>query len=87
MVAKRFHQVPGIDFNEIFSPVVKPSTVQIVLSLIVSKGWDVHHIDVNNEFLNRVLAEDVYMLQLEGFVDDRYLHYVCKLYKALYRLK
>ena len=35
-VAKGFHQKPGIDFHETFSPVVKSTTIQIVLSLAIT---------------------------------------------------
>ena len=35
LVAKGFHQTQGIDFNETFSPVVKASTVKVILSLAV----------------------------------------------------
>lgn len=38
LVAKGFHQHPGVDFQETFSPVIKPATVRLVLSLAVSKG-------------------------------------------------
>lgn len=39
LVAKRFHQQPGINYQETFSPVVKPATVKLVLSLAVSFKW------------------------------------------------
>ena len=38
-------------------------------------------------FFNGELTEDVYMYQLEGFVDLKRPSYVCKLKKALYGLK
>ncbi|KAH9783416.1 retrovirus-related pol polyprotein from transposon RE1 [Citrus sinensis] len=86
LVAKGFHQTPGIDYFETFSPVVKQSTVRIILSLAVMKGWKIRQIDINNAFLNGELNEDVYMFQPESFVQSPSDH-VCKLHKALYGLK
>ena len=59
LVAKGFHQVPGVDYGETFSPVIKPTTVRIVLSLVVSKGWVLRQFDVQNAFLHGHLYEDV----------------------------
>ena len=39
LVAKGFHQHYGIDFDETFSPVIKPPTVRIILSLVVQFNW------------------------------------------------
>lgn len=38
LVAKRFKQRYGIDYEDTFSPVVKAATIRIILSLAVSKG-------------------------------------------------
>jgi hypothetical protein len=38
IVAKGFHQQPGVDFEETFSSVVKPTTNRLVLSLATSAG-------------------------------------------------
>ena len=51
-VLRGFTQRPGIDFDETFSPVVKPATVRTVLSLALSRGWPVHQLDVKNAFLH-----------------------------------
>lgn len=42
---------------------------------------------MNNIFLNGILDKDVYMAQLEVFIDPYKPHYVCKLKKTLYDLK
>ena len=87
MVAKGFHQTPGVDFSETYSPVIKPSTIRVVLALAVQQGWDIRQLEVNNAFKNGHLQEDVYMSQPKGFVDSTKPHFVCKLRKAFYGMK
>uniref|UniRef100_A0A803PTI6 Reverse transcriptase Ty1/copia-type domain-containing protein n=1 Tax=Cannabis sativa TaxID=3483 RepID=A0A803PTI6_CANSA len=87
LVAKGFHQRPGIDFRETFSPVVKVSTIRVVLTIAVANAWDVRQLYINNTFLNGELEESVYMEQPQGFEDKEKLDYVCKLEKSLYGLK
>lgn len=87
LVAKGFHQSPGIDFFQTFSPVVKASTIRVVLSLAVSKGWTLRQLDFNNSFLNGTLDEVVYMTQPPGYEDPSCPSFVCRLNKAIYGLK
>jgi histone deacetylase 1/2 len=86
LVAKGFLQTAGFDFTETFSPVIKPITIRIILTLAVTFKWQVQQIDINNAFLNGILQEEVYMTQPSGFeASDKSL--VCKLHKSLYGLK
>ncbi|KAH9703475.1 retrovirus-related pol polyprotein from transposon RE1 [Citrus sinensis] len=87
LVAKGFHQTHVEYYTETFSPVVKASTVRIVLSLTVMNKWILRQVDVNNAFLNGILVEDVYMAQPAGFTDSTRPTHVCKLKKAIYGLK
>lgn len=63
LVAKGFHQTPDIDFFETFSPVVKATTIRVVLNITVSRGWMIQQLDFNNAFLNGHLDEEVFMQQ------------------------
>ncbi|KAJ4702907.1 Retrovirus-related Pol polyprotein from transposon TNT 1-94 [Melia azedarach] len=87
LVAKGYLQTAGVDYNETFSPVVKASTIRIVVNLAVINNWALRQVDVNNAFLNGELTETVYMTQPEGFIDLTKPNHVCKLKKALYGLK
>ena len=63
LVGKGFQQTPSLDFSETFSLVIKASTIRIIFTLAVSRGWEIQQIDVNNAFLNGDLHEDVFMTQ------------------------
>jgi len=61
LLAPGFHQQPGIDYLETFSCVVKPATICLILSLVVSFHWSLCQLDVKNPFLQGHLIEEVYM--------------------------
>ena len=53
---------------------IKPSTIRIVFTLDISRGWEIQQIDINNAFLNGEHQEEVYMAQHEGFMIQLSLH-------------
>ncbi|GKU85719.1 hypothetical protein SLEP1_g345 [Rubroshorea leprosula] len=87
LVVKGFSQKKGIDFDEIFSLVVKMSLICVVLGLAASMNLELEQLDVKTAFLHGDLHEEIYMDQPEGFEDKGKEHMVCKLKKSLCGLK
>jgi len=59
LVAKGFHQVQAFDFNETFSPVIKPVNIRLIITLALTHNWDLFQLDVNKAFLIDTLEESV----------------------------
>ena len=87
LVAQGFLQRPGIDYDEVFAPVVRFESVRTVLSLAAKLKLLVHHLDVNSAFLNGELKENVYIHQPTGYAKSGKEDLVCKLNKSMYGLK
>ena len=64
---KGFAQKKGIDFDEIFSPVVKMTSIRTILSLVAAKDLHLERLDVKTTFLHGDLEEEIYMQQPEGY--------------------
>lgn len=87
MVVKGFNKRKGIDFDDILSPVVKMSSIRVVLGLVASLDLEIELMDVKTAFLHGELEEEIYMEQPEHFEVKRKEDYVCWLKKSLYGLK
>ncbi|RVX06993.1 Retrovirus-related Pol polyprotein from transposon TNT 1-94 [Vitis vinifera] len=87
LVIKGFQQKKGIDYIEIFSPVMKMSTIRLVQGMVVAENLHLEQLDVKTTFFHGDLEEDLYMIQPEGFIVQGQENLVCKLRKSLYGLK
>jgi len=87
LVAKGFSQVEGINFDELFSPVVHYKTARLLLAVAALEDLDIQSIDVKTAYLYGNLDEEIYMEQPEGFKLPRKEDKVWRLRKALYGLK
>lgn len=61
LVARGFSQLPGVDFDETFAPVVRLNSIRIVLSLAAQCNMKIHQLDVMTVYLNGELEEQIFM--------------------------
>ena len=87
LVARGFQQVQGVDYTETYAPVVKLTSIRVLLAVAAHLDLELHQLDVVTAFLNGDIDEDIYMHQPEGFRDPPKPDHVCKLVKSLYGLK
>jgi hypothetical protein len=87
LVAKGYSQKEGIEFHEIFSPVIKIVSIRIVLTLVASLDLELEQLDVKTYLLHGYLDEEIYMEQPKGFVQNRNKKFFYRLKKSLYGLR
>jgi Reverse transcriptase (RNA-dependent DNA polymerase) len=85
LVAKGFRQREGIDYNEVFAPVSKYTTLRAILAIAAFHDLEIHQLDIKTAFLNGALEETIYCLQPPGYEQPGGL--ACRLNKSLYGLK
>jgi hypothetical protein len=85
LVIKGCMQRPGFNYNETYFPIVHMETIRAILTMVSNLNLHIQQMDVKGVYLNRILKEDIYMRQPEGYTDGS--NNVCKLVKTLYGLK
>jgi hypothetical protein len=86
LVVKGFAQKKGIDFYEIFSPIVNITSIRTILSLVAVEDLHFEQLDVKITFLHGDLEEGIYMQQPSGYGVKGKENLVCRLKKSLYGL-
>lgn len=66
LVAQGFTQRPNINFEETYSPVVEAITFRHLISLVVSKGLNLHLTDIVTTYLYGLLDNEIYMKLFDG---------------------
>ena len=74
-----FSQKEDSDYEETFALVSRYSSIYTIVSLTDEMGWRVHQMDVKIFFLNRVIKDEVYIEQPEGFDAENRETHVCRL--------
>ena len=83
LVVKGFAQKKDIEFDEIFSSVVKMTSIRTILSLVAVEDLHLEHLYVKTTFLHGDLEEEIYMEQPEGYEVKWKEKLVCRLKKSL----
>lgn len=87
IVARDFQQTEGVDFVDIFAPVVCWSTIRTILALTSKSHWPVRQMDVIIALPNDTFTDKVFMEIPKGFQGAGDNQKVCPLNKALYGLR
>jgi hypothetical protein len=86
LVVRGFQQRPGIDYYDVFAPVVTYKSIRLIIAIAAQYGMFLHSMDVKTAFLHGTLEEDIFIEIPEGLPGDRSQH-VVKLKRSLYGLK
>lgn len=83
LVAKEYTQREGVDFTDVFSQVVKHTSIRVILAVVAQFGLFLEQMDVKTSFLHENLEERILMKQPKGFEDKTKADWVCLLQKSL----
>jgi ATP-binding cassette subfamily B (MDR/TAP) protein 1 len=87
IVTKGYRQDYGVEFEDVFSHVVKMTPLRFLLDVVALEDLELLQLDVKTSFLHADLDEEIYMEQPRGFTSPGREHLLCRLRKSLYGLK
>ena len=87
LVAQGYTQHQGVDFDEVFAPVTRQSTLRVFLTVATKRKLVVQHWDVKTAYLNGTLEEEIYMRQPPGHLAPGKEELVCRLRRSIYGLR
>ena len=82
-----YSQIHGLDYHDVYSPVIRAEAVKLLLAIAASQDMEVHQMDVVGAFLNGDQEETIYMQQPPGYINPDFPDWVCQLHRNLYGLK
>jgi hypothetical protein len=88
-VAQGCGQVPGVDYDEVFAPVARGTSLRMLIAIAAAEDMELDQMDVVTAFLQASIDEEVYVRQPKGFeqLGPGGVELVCRLLKSLYGLK
>ena len=87
LVAKGYKQKEGLDYFDTYSPVMRITSIRMLIAIAALHNLEIHQMDVKTAFLNGDINEEIYMDQPEGFISLGQEKKVCRLVKSLYGLE
>nr|GEZ80138.1 hypothetical protein [Tanacetum cinerariifolium] len=72
LVAQGYTEEEGIDYDEVFAPVVRIEAIRLFIAYALFKDFVVYHMDVKSAFLYGKIEEEVYVCQPLGFEDPEF---------------
>ena len=84
LVGKVYAQQLGVDYNKTWAGVMRLESVWMTATIAAKFDLKLWHIDFVGAYLNSLTKEDICVKQLEGFIEDGYEDYVCKLIHTIY---
>lgn len=78
LMAQGFSQKFGIDYDEVFAPVVRQTTVRALLTKAGCEKWKVKHFDAKTAFLNDELQEIIYRVSQNSWTRNAQCDYPCQ---------